>query len=395
VTRRALFVTSSFPRWTGDSTTPFILHLAQDLRALGWDIDVLAPHAPGAARDEVLDGVSVHRFRYAVPERAQTLCYGGGALINLRADRTAALKVPMLAAAEYVAMRHIRKRYDLLHSHWVLPQGFLTALAAGSVPHLLTVHGSDVFALRARPFLAAKRYAFRRADAITANSSATEAVVRQLAPTARVERVPMGTDVDAVPDPATVADIRARHRRTRGPLLVQVGRVVREKGVEESVRALALLRDRLPDTTLALVGAGQDEQHVRDLAAELGCADRVVMPGWVDAADLPSWYAAADIVLAPSWIEAQGLSVIEALALARPVIASNVGGLPDVVDHERTGLLVPPRDPVALADSVVRLNGDEQLQRTLGAAGSSLVRGSFSRSASARRFDELYRALGG
>ena len=83
---RVLCVTSNFPRWEGDSTTPFVLHLAEDLQALGWEVDVLAPHAPSAARHEVLDGVSVDRFRYLWPENRETVCYQGGALINLKQE---------------------------------------------------------------------------------------------------------------------------------------------------------------------------------------------------------------------------------------------------------------------------------------------------------------------
>ena len=71
---RVLFVTSNFPRWNGDTTTPFVLHLAQDLQAVGWAVEVLAPHAPGAARQEVLDGITVHRFRYFWPEAWQSVC---------------------------------------------------------------------------------------------------------------------------------------------------------------------------------------------------------------------------------------------------------------------------------------------------------------------------------
>ncbi len=81
---RVLCMTSNFPRWDGDSTTPFILHLVQDLQAFGWAVDVLAPHAPGAALKETLGGVRVERFRYFWPEAQESLCYQGGALSNLR-----------------------------------------------------------------------------------------------------------------------------------------------------------------------------------------------------------------------------------------------------------------------------------------------------------------------
>ena len=72
---RVLCVTSNLPRWAGDATTPFVLHLASDLAGLGWEVEALAPHAEGAATTEVLDGVTVHRFRYLWPASQQTVCY--------------------------------------------------------------------------------------------------------------------------------------------------------------------------------------------------------------------------------------------------------------------------------------------------------------------------------
>ena len=101
---RVLCVTSNFPRWSGDSTTPFVLHLAQDLQSLGWEVHVLAPHAPQAARMEVISGVQVKRFRYLWPIRQQTVCYQGGALINLRKHPANWLKLPALVAAETLAI---------------------------------------------------------------------------------------------------------------------------------------------------------------------------------------------------------------------------------------------------------------------------------------------------
>jgi hypothetical protein len=92
---RVLFVTSNYPRWAGDTTTPFVHDLAVDLGARGWQVRVLAPHAPGAARDETIDGVHVHRFRYLVLASAQTVCYGGGALVNIRNSRLTRAKIPV------------------------------------------------------------------------------------------------------------------------------------------------------------------------------------------------------------------------------------------------------------------------------------------------------------
>ena len=140
---RLLVLTSTWPRWQGDTTTSFVRDLTGRLSGLGWETEVLAPHAPGAARDEVDDGMVVHRFRYLWPESAETVCYGSGALVNLRERPLELAKVPMLVAAEQAAtLRAVRtRRPDVIHAHWLIPQG----LVAGLVP------GTQVTVLRRAP----------------------------------------------------------------------------------------------------------------------------------------------------------------------------------------------------------------------------------------------------
>ena len=110
----------------------------------------------------------------------------GGALANLRRDRSNLLKLPVLVGvqAASIAGRLMSRRYDLLHSHWILPQGFVGAMSARplGIPHIVTVHGSDIFALRASLLGRFKRFALRGSSAVTVNSQATEEAVLDLAP---------------------------------------------------------------------------------------------------------------------------------------------------------------------------------------------------------------------
>jgi glycosyltransferase involved in cell wall biosynthesis len=360
---RILVTTSNFPRWQDDSTTPFILHLAQDLQALGWQVDVLAPHAPGVQLRETLRGVRVFRFRYAWPAAWQTLCYRGGALANLRKSPSSALRLPGFLLAEWLATtsRLLRGRYDFVHSHWLLPQGFTAALAAGltGVPHVATIHGSDVFALGGRTLALFKRFALRQAAAVTANSS----------------------------------ELRRRYRRGDGPCLMFAGRLVQEKGIADLIRAVALACPRLPDITAAILGEGPERPTLERLAQELGVAERIVFAGWVDPERIAGHLAAADIFVGPSWSEGQGLVVAEALRAGTAVVATGVGGVVDVIHHERTGLLVPTNAPADIADAVERLAREPDLATRLTSAGAELVARDFTRSASAQAFSELFRSL--
>jgi phosphatidyl-myo-inositol dimannoside synthase len=399
---RILFLTSNYPRWTNDTTTPFVHALAVNLIDRGWNVTVLAPHAPGAARAEILDGVTVHRFRYAIPESAQTVCYGGGALVNLRESRRTKAAVPALVFSEWIAtLRLLRLGVDLIHSHWILPQGLVASTAPyRKAPRVLSVHGGDVFGLRGRVLDRFSRYALCHSDQVTVNSSATERAVRRIAgDRACVKRVPMGVDLSRKPRPDEVEHIRGQFKSGKGPLLVFLGRVVEEKGVEDIVRATSMLACDLPDISTVIAGTGQHVERVRRLARELDVDDRVHLPGWVDPVSVPSWFAAADLALAPSrvgpdgWTEGQGLSIIEAMATGTPVVATTTGGIPDTITDGDTGVLVPPADPEALAAAVRRLVSSPALITSMGNRGSQLAHARFDSSIAADQFSDIYRQL--
>lgn len=393
---RVLMVTSNYPRWSGDATTPFVHHLAQDLQELGWRIDVLAPHASEASRREVLGGVAVERFRYLWPASLQTLCYGGGAMVNLRNNPWNALMVPPFVAAEWcaVARRLASGRYDLVHSHWILPQGFTVGIAARlwAVPHVLTVHGSDAFALRGELLTRCKRMALSAADVVTVNSGATlKAVTTVSARQMAIEKIPMGAASSTRPEPSAVARLRRRFRRGEGPLLAYVGRLVEEKGVGDLIQAVGLLVRRAPATIAIIVGDGQDRSRFETLADRLGVKEHIAFVGWVAADEIANYLAAADMFVGPSrHIEGQGLTIAEAMLAGTPVIATPVGGITDLVRHDETGVLVSPESPAAIAAAAERIMAEPGLADRLRQAAMAAASSGFTRAASARSFSDLF-----
>lgn len=390
--RRVLFLTSSYPRWDRDPTSAFLHDLAVDLTGRGWRITVLAPHAPGVLRHEVLDGVELHRFRYAWPERAQRLCYGGGAIENFRTSRRARVQLPGLIAAEWWATaRALTTDVDVLHAHWTLPQGFVAAITPRRrVPRILTVHGSDVLSLRGRRLDRVAGRALRAAALVTANSAATAAAARDIGgPRLALATIPFGIDLERRPAADDVATLRARFGGGAGPLLVFVGRLIRGKGVYDIVSAAALLSAELPELAVAFVGDGPEADGIRLEADRLGIASRIHLIGRLEPAEVPAWYAAADAVVAPSLVEGQGLSIIEAMAAGALVIAARTGGVIDTISDGANGLLVPPGDPAGIAAAVRRVVYDPQEAARMADRGRESV-GRFSRAATANRMAEAY-----
>lgn len=403
---RVLCVTSNLPRWEGDSTTPFVLHLAQDLQSLGWEIHLLAPHAPGAATDERLGGVKVKRFRYLWPESAQSVCYQGGALVNLRRNPLNRLKLPALVVAELGAAMHAlaRQSYDLVHSHWLLPQGFTGMLACTLLrkPHVVTVHGGDLSALNGAILRRLKSLVVSRADAVTVNSSFTAAGVRALCPQPRrLEEIPMGVRTEPLGPrlEAMATSIRREHRCGDGPLLLFLGRLVEEKGVRDLLDAMVILAPEMPDARLLVVGEGQDRQSFEHHAQAVGIGHRTRFLGWVDPDQVPAYLAAADCFIGPSkratdgWIEAQGLAFAEAMAAGTPVVATRHGGIPDTVIDGETGLLVREGAPTEIAAAVQRIIDEPGLAGDLVETAQARVRARLSRGASALAFNRLFDSL--
>jgi glycosyltransferase involved in cell wall biosynthesis len=247
----------------------------------------------------------------------------------------------------------------------------------------------------------AKRAALRAADAVTANSSHTEAALRRIAPElGPVARIPMGVSTTA-PSPEDVAAVRARHRRGDGPLVAFAGRLVEEKGVGDLLEAVARLAAGHPDVTAVVLGDGQDRGALEARAVELGVDGRVTFGGWATPDVVAATLAAADVVAAPSreapdgWVEAQGLTVVEAMAVGTPVVATRSGGVGDAVVDGTTGLLVEERAPAALAAAIDRLAADRSLAERCSAAARRVAVERYSREATATAFSELFEGLAG
>lgn len=397
--QRVLFLTSSAPRFAGDATAPFILNMARDLCGLGWRVTILAPHAVGLKRLEVIDGVTIRRFRYVWPATWQTLCYNGGAAINLKRAGIRALLVPLLVGAEFVAglLSLLRERPALIHSHWVIPQGVVgQMLATAGIAHVISVHGADIYGFRGRLPSALKAWAMRRCSHVIANSTSTRAEIEALCLPRKLSVIPTGTTPLAEVTGGTGA--RSTFADADTSVILFVGRLIKAKGVRYLIEALPdILAQRR--VVALVVGDGPERTALEHLARDLHVEHCVHFVGSVPHANIYTYYSIADVFVGPSlnipgeWTEAQGNTFVEALFARVPVVASHVGGIPDAILHEQTGLLVQERAPGQIARAVLRLLSDARLAAALKEAGYNHARLNFSRYESARKIDAVYRSI--
>src|SRR5262245_49788530 len=396
---KVLFLSSSYPRNKSDTASVFLRYLAEALATRGNEIHVLAP-AAGKSETKVECRVIVHRFQYFLA-RWQKLAYGSGIMPNLKRAPWLWLQVPFfLMAMTWSVLRLLREeRFDLLHAHWIVPQGLIGALAKklNHVPLISTAHGADAFDLRGgfNGFL--KRLAVSASDAWTTNTPATsKAIERQASMPPHV--IPMGVNIDLFAN-----GDRARLRRLVPEntfLLLFVGRLVEKKGGDDLLRALALLPPALVQRTLLwIVGDGDRKLALEQGAKDLGVDQKVRFWGLVSNQDLPNFYAAADLFIAPSIeassgdTEGQGVVFLEAFAARVCVLATRVGGIDAVVHDHVTGLLVPPNQPKELALAIEKLLNDSALRQTLVSNAFAEVKERYDWQTIATEFEKLYRAV--
>lgn len=358
-----LCLTSSFPRWPGDHEGNFVFQLARGLIKHEWETHVLAPHVPESHTREELDGVLVRRFRYVIPEGLETVCGGGSAMVTLRKQPIELLKLPPLLTSQFLHTVYLlsRNRYSLIHAHWLIPQGFMAVLAARllKIPTVITVHGGDVFRLRSPFFNAIKRFTLSRADCITVNSPATREAVLALKPDIKnLHEIPMGIPESIAAEKREKTWGKDTQQQGEPLTIIFVGRLAAEKGVEDLLNAGRILIQKGINIRLILVGDGQERQDFESISRTLGIEAHTDFIGALPHNQVLALLQKADVFVAPSritkdgWQEAQGLSIAEAMAVGIPVVATRVGGIPSMVQHRETGLLVSPQAPLELAQAM-------------------------------------------
>ena len=268
-------------------------------------------------------------------------------------------------------------RPEVLHNHMYRAElvGTRAAIALGEIgrprPYVVsTIHSSRVRSEEDRQQL---RILTSRMDRLIAVSRSIVAKLEQEGrDAAPISLIHNGVDLERYDHQGPCCTLREEYGLPpEGPIVGVVARLEPEKGHPTLLEAWVQIAAAVSDASLLVIGEGSRHEALEAMAVDLGVADRVVFTGRRD--DVPAVTAALDVAVLPSYREALGLTILEAMALSRPIVASNVGGIPEMVEDGITGLLVPPHDADALAAAVIRLLRDHPLADTLGRAGHDLV----------------------
>lgn len=325
-------LTTSYPRYPGDVAGRFVEDAVLHLRDAGVDVNVVSP-------------ASFPHFGIA---------YGNGIANNLRARPWLVVLLPLFLFFFARAARRSAREADVVHAHW-LPSGI--AGLATRRPLVIQLWGTDAELAKRQPWLF--RGLLRRARTVVCASNALAEDARAIG-AHEVRVIPSGVEI-----PASVA------QPDEPPHVLYVGRLSQEKGIRELAEAAAGL-------PLVVVGDGP-LRHLLPQAV-----------GFVAHDELGPFYERAAVVVVPSRREGYGVVAREAMAYGRPVVATAVGGLPDVVEEGVTGLLVPPGDVGALRAALGRLLADAKLRESLGSHARAFVEAEASFASATASLIEVY-----
>lgn len=395
----------SFPRFPGDSAGPFVKRLAEAVAARGHRVWALVPFDP-ALVDDAGGPLQVRSFRYVVPGRWHRLGYSRTLTRDRGLKLVSYLQAPLYFHFARRALERLVRRegIDLVHAHWILPNGYVAArtAAATGVPYAVTLHGSDVFMAERNPlFRRLARVALAGAAHVTSCSPELRDRLLALAPGSdgsKVLLVANGTDLGEAEAAAAAVGGAAAPSAADGSRVVAVGRLVDKKGFGYLLAATPAIRERFPSARIVIGGGGELRPQLEAEARRLDVAGAVSFTGDLSHPEVLALIATADCFVMPSVRDPRGnvdglpVVVLEAMAAGKPVVATAVSGLPLAVADGETGLLVPEKDPAALAAAVTGLLADPERARRLGEAGRARVRAELNWDAVAAVHDRLYRA---
>ena len=425
---KVLVIGSVYPRFQEDAEVPWLRTSIAHLKKAGVEIQVLAPAYKGLKSHDI-DGTHVNRFRYA-PASWEILTHEEGAPSKMASKPwLQLLAIPYIINGFFQCIRICRKwRPDVIHAHWPFPHAYIALGAAKlfKIPLVLNFHGAELLLIRkkkwVKPLL---KFAIGQAQAIFANSSFTAGKIKALR-NVHVEWSPYGTTLEDNKDESGVILSETKDPVTIVPHPVNgkfkilfVGRHIERKGICYLIEAAKHLpRDKFE---IRIVGVGDLTEQLKQQAEAMQSV--ILNPGTesginssegssqgnqpanssftgkLSPENLANEYKTANVFTLPAIVdhkgdtEGLGVVLIEAMESGLPIVASNVGGIPDVVVDGESGILVPEKDPVALADAFKRLEADPTLIQKLLAGARKRIEECFTWDGIIERQIEVYKRL--
>jgi len=383
---KLLVLTSSFPRFIGDHAGIFVYELANTLSKNKIDILILAPlfydqRCTNTLLSEKINKLEVHRFKYFYPAKYQKLYRDGGFIYNLKTNYLAKIQLPLFLFFQlYNAFKLvIFNNPDIIHSHWILPQGLVGAIIYKILkkPHILTVHAGDVFALANMPigkFFAI--FVVKNSSKIFVVSNYVSQILCAMLPDNTIQEyndklmiLPMGVDVKLYQSNQTIKKKNLYKRKNTTILFI--GRLNDKKGIIYLIQSMLELKHISEHLSLLICGDGPLKQELESFTEKNKLKGIVKFKGFITEDEKIHYMILADILVVPSIItdsgETEGMPVVilEGMAAGKAIIASNVSGASDVIQDGYNGLLVEQKNPRQLAEKIMLIINNPEFRENI------------------------------
>jgi glycosyltransferase involved in cell wall biosynthesis len=384
---KVLFVTTAYKRHPDDVITPWMVEFIRRLRSRGADVSVLTSSYKGL-NDQVIDGVPVYRFRYFF-KKFERLTHEENAVDRLgRGPLNLALSLFYLIFGALAILKLTRaRRFDIVHVHWPFPHILfgLVARYFGRSRLFATFYGLEIRWLKKKfaSFVPLFSVLINRCHVVTAISNHTAAELKNI-----VRR-----NIPVIP--FSVSTRSKTGAITDDRIIMFAGRSVERKGADYLIKAFASIKDEIPHKLL-IVGDGPERSSWEKLAHGLDHSHRIQFTGWISDKEINDCYRTCSFFVLPAVYdkhgdtEGLGVVMIEAMSYAKPVIASKVGGITDVVEDGVSGYLVPPAEVAALAQAIKKLAIDPYLCQQMGRAAKKIIDDKFNWDRITERMISLY-----
>jgi glycosyltransferase involved in cell wall biosynthesis len=384
VKKNLLHFTSCFPLHNEDSSGIFIKQLASQTKCK-FNTFVLTPNDKKSNEHEIVDGIEVIRYNYFI-KKYQKLVYGDSIIQNLKSNKFLYFQIPFFLFSALINLTKtiINKKINIIHAHWIFPQGTIAVIAKKIVKKkikiVVTSHGGDAYGLNGYIFNKIKQFTLNNVEVITAVSTPIkEKIHKELnINQKKIAVIPMGTDDKIFNNKNNDSS------QIQDDFILFVGRLSEKKGVIYLINAFYEIQKTIKNLKLIIIGNGLEHNSLLKEANRLKVLDKTIFTGSMPQDKIIPYYKSAKIFIAPSIIsksgdtEGFGLVFIEAMLSKCPVIGTKTGGISDIITHEKTGLLVEQKNPNQLAEAIKRLLDDEELRQKLITNGYQYAKENFT-----------------
>jgi len=410
---KIISIVTSYPRNEKDVLIPWIIKLIQLLKKDDVETEVFTSSYCGI-KDEVCDEIRVRRFRYFF-KKWEKLSHDMSVPEKLKSNPFYFLILPFFMFFGFVAAYRFGKKndFEIIHVHFPFPLAIfgIAMKFASKKPMIVSCHGSEVNMAKRNPvFRLLFRFMMRYAEIITVNSTFMKKEVLKIIENRQIEVIPMGSGIGAV----KLKEMK--NKKGDKTKILYVGRLIECKGVKYLIDAFKTLDSEKYE--LHIVGDGPERERLEEYTLSQLCCQlpKIGSPnlcppvsgglrgyihfhGYLSGIDLEKMYKDASVFVLPSIIDGGGYTeglgtvLIEAILYGVPVIGSNVGGIPDIIVDGETGILVPEKDPKAIAEAIKNIVDNVDMTEKLVTQAKEVIADRFSWKTITNKFYSLYKKL--